>query len=303
MKAAVIAGSQQLQIVDANVPEPGPREVRVRLEGCGVCASNVPVWEGRPWFRYPLGAGEPGHEGWGVVDAVGDAAGDVDVGARVAFLSNRAYAEVDVASADALVAIPPSLTLFPGEAFGCAMNIFARSDVHAGQTVAIVGAGFLGNALVQLCKAAGAHVIAISRRASAREIALACGADEALPMDGAASAERVIECTGKQEALDLATNIVRERGRLVIAGYHQDGLRQVDMQKWNWLGIDVINAHERDARQYVRGMEAAVDAITDGRLNPDLLLTNTYALDELGHALDDVRERPDGFVKGMVVFG
>ena len=121
-------------------------------------------------------------------------------------------------------------------------------------------------------------------------------------MDAAASAERVIECTGKQEALDLATNMVKERGRLVIAGYHQDGLRQVDMQRWNWLGIDVINAHERDGRQYVCGMKAAVDAITDGRLNPELLLTNTYALDELGRALDDVRERPDGFIKGMVVF-
>src|SRR5207248_4641320 len=269
MKAAVIAGSQQLQIVDAHVPEPGPRQVRVRLEGCGVCASNLPVWEGRPWFRYPLGAGEPGHEGWGVVDAVGD---DVDValGERVAFLSNRAYAELDLAAAGAFVVIPPSLERFPGEAFGCAMNIFARSDIEAGQTVAIVGAGFLGNALVQLCKAAGAHVIAISRRESAREIARACGADETLPMGGDAigrvHAERVIECTGKQEGLDAATNIVTERGRLVIAGYHQDGLRQGDMQKWKGLGIDVVNAHERDARQYVAGMWAAVSAITSGRL-------------------------------------
>jgi hypothetical protein len=85
------------------------------------------------------------------------------VGARVAFLSNRAYAELDVA--DAFVPIPDSLKRFPGEAFGCAVNIFARSDVRAGQTVAIIGAGFLGNALVQLCKAArGEEVLRHDRR-------------------------------------------------------------------------------------------------------------------------------------------
>ena len=37
--------------------------------------------------------------------------------------------------------------------------------------------------------------------------------------------------------------LTRVRGRLVVAGYHQDGPRQVDMQLWNWRGLDVINAH------------------------------------------------------------
>ena len=47
----------------------------------------------------------------------------------------------------------------------------------------------------------------------------------------------------------------------MIAGYHQDGLRQVNMQLWNWRGIDVINAHERDPRVYISGMHAAANAI------------------------------------------
>ena len=50
----------------------GPGEARVRLEGCGVCGSNLPVWEGRPWFQYPLDPGTPGHEGWGVIEEVGE---------------------------------------------------------------------------------------------------------------------------------------------------------------------------------------------------------------------------------------
>jgi threonine dehydrogenase-like Zn-dependent dehydrogenase len=316
MRAAVIAHHRKLEVITAAPPRPAADEVRVRLEGCGVCASNVPVWEGRPWFQYPLAAGAPGHEGWGVVDTIGVDVDGVREGDRVAFLSNRAYAEYDVAKRDALVVLPPELDPFPGEALGCAMNIFRRSNIERDQTVAIIGAGFLGNLLIQLARSAGARVVAISRRDSARAIASACGADETIPMrdhqeivgrvrelTGGRGAERVIECVGAQWPLDIAGDVVAEGGRLIIAGYHQDGTRQVNMQNWNWLGIDVVNAHERSPQAYVRGMNDAVLAVTSGRLDPRPLLTHTYALDELGRALDDVRERPDGFVKGMVLFG
>ena len=59
--------------------EPRAGEVLVDVAGCGVCGSNVPVWEGRPWFTYPLAPGLPGHEAWGQVAAVG---ADVDGRAR-----------------------------------------------------------------------------------------------------------------------------------------------------------------------------------------------------------------------------
>ncbi|MBV8519590.1 MAG: zinc-binding dehydrogenase [Acidobacteria bacterium] len=316
MKAASIS-PRSVTLVDVGPPEPGSAQVRIRLEGCGVCASNLAVWEGRPWFTYPLDPGAPGHEGWGVVDKIGDAVDGVNLGERVAFLSGRAYAEYDLAESDALVRIPDALAQrrFPGEAIGCAMNIFRRSDIAAGQTVAIIGAGFLGNLLIQLAKSAGARVVAISRRDAARELAKACGADETIAMrdhgeivgrmreltDGR-GAERVLECVGAQWPLDIANDIIGERGRLVIAGYHQDGPRQVNMQNWNWLGLDVINAHERDPRNYVRGMQDAVDAVLRGTIDPELLLTNDYALDELGRALDDVEQRPDRFVKGTILF-
>ena len=63
----------------------------------------------------------------------------------------------------------------------------------------------------------------------------------------------MIEAVGKQWPLDLAAELTREGGRLVIAGYHQDGPRQVNMQLWNWRGFDVANAHERDPQVAVRG--------------------------------------------------
>jgi threonine dehydrogenase-like Zn-dependent dehydrogenase len=316
MRAAVIAAPGDARIEPRALPEPGPHEVRIRLEGSGVCASNLPVWEGREWFTYPLEPGAPGHEGWGVIDAVGDEVDWLDVGDRVAALTYHAYAEYDLAAADAVVPLPPELrdVPVPGEPLGCAMNIFRRSDVHAGQTVAIVGIGFLGALLTQLASRAGARVVAISRRPFSLEIARACGADEVIPMDdhqriiqrvkaltGGAGCERVIEAVGLQWPLDLAGELTRERGRLIIAGYHQDGARRVDMQMWNWRGLDVINAHERDPHVYVEGIRAAVDAVASGRLDPSTLYTHRFPLDRLGDALRATAERPEGFLKALVL--
>jgi len=113
----------------------------------------------------------------------------------------------------------------------------------------------------------------------------------------------VIEATGKQWPLDLAAELTRERGRLVIAGYHQDGPRQVNMQLWNWRGLDVINAHERDPQVYVAGIREAIAAVCDGALDPLPLYTHTLPLERLTEGLTLTAERPDGFIKALVLMG
>ncbi len=111
----------------------------------------------------------------------------------------------------------------------------------------------------------------------------------------------MIEAVGKQWPLDLAAELTREGGRLIIAGYHQDGPRQVNMQLWNWRGFDVANAHERDPAVAVQGMREAVAAIESGLIDPKLLITHRYPLDRLGEALDATRDRPGNFVKAVVI--
>ena len=315
MQACVIAGPRQAALQTIERPEPGAGEVLLKLEGSGVCASSLPLWEGRSWFDYPQPAGAPGHEGWGRVEAVGDGVEGVAVGERVAALTYRAHAEFDLAKADAVVPLPAALrdAAVPGEPLGCAANIFARSEIRAGQTVAIVGIGFLGALLTQLATHAGARVIAISRRAYSLDFGKAAGAEHTIVMDDhwkvldqvkqltdGRWCERVIECTGLQWPLDLAGEITGERGRLVIAGYHQDGTRHVNMQMWNWRGIDVINAHERDPKMYVQGIREAVELMAKGVLNPEPLFTHRLPLDQLGEALELTRTRPDGFLKAVV---
>jgi threonine dehydrogenase-like Zn-dependent dehydrogenase len=315
MRAAVVTGPGRVQLVEVPLPRPGTRQVRLRLEGCGVCASNLTPWAGPEWMRFPTEPGALGHEGWGVVDAVGDGVEGLSVGDRVAALSYHSYAEYDVAEADAVVPLPASLAGQPflGEPLGCAINVLRRSGIEAGQTVAIVGIGFLGAILTRLAADAGARVIAVSRRPFALEVARAMGAAETIAMDdhhgiiarvgeltGGAFCDRAIEAVGKQWPLDLAAELTRERGRLIVAGYHQDGPRQVNMWLWNWRGLDVINAHERDPAVYVQGIREAVDAVASGRLDPGPLYTHRFPLERLGEALDATRDRPDGFLKALV---
>jgi threonine dehydrogenase-like Zn-dependent dehydrogenase len=91
-----------------------------------------------------------------------------------------------------------------------------------------------------------------------------------------------------------------DRGRLVIAGYHQDGARNVVMQLWNWRGLDVINAHERKSEVYLDGMRQAIDAILNGSIDPTPLYT-LFSLDELADAFEMLRLRPAGFMKALVL--
>jgi threonine dehydrogenase-like Zn-dependent dehydrogenase len=316
MRAARIIGPEKFEVQSAPVPEPKPNELRFRVEGCGVCASNLGPWFGLPWTQYPLGPGESGHEAWGIVDAVGKDVKGFVPGERVAALSYNAYAEFDVADANAVLRLPDALAgqPFPAEPVGCAINIFERAGVRAGQVIAIIGIGFLGSVLTRLAKLAGARVIAISKRPYSLELAASMGAERTLLLEdhhalirsvsehtGDQLCDVVIEATGKQWPLDLAAELVRTRGRLVIAGYHQDGPRQVNMQLWNWKGLDVINAHERDAGVYVSGMKRAIESARQSELDLQPLFTHRYPLEQFGEAMAATSERPTGFVKALVL--
>jgi threonine dehydrogenase-like Zn-dependent dehydrogenase len=316
MRAAVITAPRTCELHTVDTPAPAADQVLIRVEGSGMCGSSLPRWEGRPWFTYPAPPGNPGHEGWGRVVALGTGVHRLAIGDRVAFLSERAFADYDVAAEASALVLPGDRDDddVPGEALGCVMNIFRRSAIEPGHTVCVIGIGFLGALITQLAARAGANVIAISQRAYSLELARRLGARDAIALTddhdaivreveqrtGGAGCERVIELIGLQRPLDLAGKLCAVRGRLVIGGFHQDGPRQIDMFLWNWRGLDVINAHERAPEAYVAGIAAAVDAMASARLEPASLYTHRIPLARAGEAFELMRTRPDGFVKALV---
>jgi threonine dehydrogenase-like Zn-dependent dehydrogenase len=317
MKAAVIVAPRKIEIREIKKPDPSDGEIRVKMLGCGICGSDLPVWEGREWFDYPRVPGSPGHEGYGIVDEVAGDVKNIRPGQPVALLSYNAYSEFDIAKTSQVVPLPKFLfdIPFPAEPLGCAMNIFKRSDISKNDTVAVIGGGFIGNLLIQLSKSCGAEVIVISKRETSLQKGFESGADHIIKMDdhyqilnkinkitGGKNCSRVIEATGKQWPLDIAGDIVSERGKIIIAGFHQDGPRQVNVQNWNWKGIDVINAHERDPLQYIKGIERAIEAVEKKILNPAILYSHFFLLEDLDKAFEKMSSREEGFVKGIVQF-
>lgn len=318
MAAAVLTRPEGLELREVPIPMPGKGQVCVRLEGCGVCASSVAAWKGAADF--PLPPGVPGSEAWGRVAAVGENVGAFEPGDRVGLLTYCGFAEYALADAGSLVALPESLDAlpFPARALGGAVNIFRRSFIEKGQSVAVIGFGFLGALLTQLAVLSEARVIAVGRRPYALRIAKQLGAEAAVVLQEPAKdpliletirelnhgepCDVTLEAMGVQRGLDLAAHATRERGRMVIAGVHRDGPRVVDVGLWNRRGFDVINAHEPEPALLREGMREAVAAIDCGLLQPGPLYTHRFSLGRLDDALRLAAERPTGFMKALVFF-
>jgi len=209
MRAAVVPeAGEGFEVVERAVPEPAPGEVRVAVEACGICHSDVFVKDGGyPGVGYPR---IPGHEVTGYVDAVGD---DVDgwsegdyVGAgwhgghcftcepcrRGNFVQcangditgltfDGGYAEFTTVPAEALAAVPEDLRAVDAAPLLCAgvttYNALRNADLQPGDLVAVQGVGGLGHLGIQYARAAGYETVAISRSPDKEEFARELGAD------------------------------------------------------------------------------------------------------------------------------
>ena len=318
MRSATLLQPRQFQVQTLDLPEPAAGEVRLRVRGCGVCGSDMGPWKGLSGQSYPMPAGAPGHEVFGTVESVGPEVEGLAPGQPVTALSYRAYADYDIARASDVVPLPPELAGRPvlGEPLACAVNVTRRTGVAEGDVVVLLGTGFLGALLLQLLRAKGAprpkRVVTVSRRTLPSELAERLGIDERLTYEedvrgrvgeatGGRMADVVIEATGRQGPLDLGAELTRVRGRLIVAGYHQEGPRTVNMQLWNWRGLDVINAHERDPAVYRRGMEEGVRLLASGAVDLAPLLTHSFPLPDINAAFQTAEESPAGFLKSVVL--
>ena len=104
-----------------------------------------------------------------------------------------------------------------------------------------------------------------------------------------------------QSAIDLSTELVKQHGRILLIGYHQsnNGLRTVNMQQWNWKGIDVINAHVRHQDEKVEAMRQGMELLRDGHIITQPLVT-VYDFEEIEQAFRDLDSRRSGLFKAVV---
>jgi len=208
MKAAQISkAGGDWELVERDIPDPGPEQVRVKVEACGICHSDSVVKDGIwPGLQYPR---VPGHEIAGRVDAVGDNVTSWAVGQRVgvgwhgghcfvceqcrrgdfAMCVNRKVTGIDfdggyathvIVPAAAVAAIPDDLPAEEAGPFMCAgvtvFNALRNSGARAGEVVAVHGIGGLGHLGVQYARRMGFNTVAINRGQDKEELARQLGA-------------------------------------------------------------------------------------------------------------------------------
>jgi len=238
MKAAQVAGAKAgLEIVEREIPEPGPSEVRIKVQACGVCHSDALVVEGSwPGIPYPR---VPGHEVAGVVDALGIGVSEWSEGQRVGvgwhgghdgtcrecrrgnFRNCRnqkiagisydgGYQQYMVAPANSLVPIPESLSDVDAAPLLCAglttFNALRHSGALPGDIVAVQGVGGLGHLGIQFANKFGYRVAAIGRGIENEALALKLGADVYIDSRATNAAEELQKLGGAQVILATAPN-------------------------------------------------------------------------------------------------
>lgn len=313
MRQAVLTGPRRFAIEELPVPEIGPDEVLLRVAACGVCASELDIYQGAAGHAsYPW---RPGHEVSGVVERAGARVAAPAPGDPVAvFVTTAGYGEyVAVPAAHCFPAGDVPLELALGEPLACAVNAVELAGIALADDVVIVGAGFMGQLAIRLVQLRGPRRLivadtrddALARAASAGATATVNPAREplaetVLELTDGAGADVTIEFTGTQGALEVIGACTRMSGTLVIAGYHQGPPRQVPLADWNWNAFRIANAHFRDVATILRGLRAGMRLVSSGRLSLEGLVTHRFPLASIDEAFRTAIEKPEGFVKATV---
>ncbi len=259
----VSAAGGAFQLVQKQFPEPGPGQVRIRVQACGVCHSDsltkLGLW---PGIQFPR---VPGHEAAGVLDAV---ASDVPLfkpGQRVGLgwhgghcnycppcrrgdfilCENQlisgisfdgGYADYVIAPANALALIPDDLADVDAAPLLCAgittFNALRNSGARAGDTVAILGIGGLGHLAVQFAAKSGYRTVAIARGQDKAPLAKQLGAhiyidsttqNPAEELKKIGGANVILSTLTSAKALEWAMDGLALAGKLIVVGAPEDG--------------------------------------------------------------------------------
>jgi D-arabinose 1-dehydrogenase-like Zn-dependent alcohol dehydrogenase len=271
MKAAQIGkAGGKWELVDRDIPEPGAGQVRVKVEACGICHSDVLVKDGLwPGLQFPR---VPGHEIAGRIDALGSGVTGWAKGQRVgvgwhgghcfqcqqcrrgdfAMCINRkitgvdfdgGYAEYMIAPAAALAAIPDELPAQEAGPFMCAgvtvFNALRNCGAQSGDVVAVHGIGGLGHLGVQYARQMGFLTVAVGRGKDKEPLARKLGAHRYIDSDAGDAVAELQKLGGARVILATAPNA--KAISALVDGLSVDGKLLVPAAPAEPLAINVIS--------------------------------------------------------------
>jgi alcohol dehydrogenase, propanol-preferring len=283
MKAAVVpTPGAPLEIRDVPVPEPGPGQVLVRVETCGLCHTDIHAARGE-WPVKPKDLLVPGHEGVGIVEAVGGGELPVTVGQRVAmpwlghacghcrycvsgwetyctspqymgYTMDGSYAEYAVGFASHVVRVPEGVSSFDAAPLTCAgvttYKALKVAHPQPGETAMVVGIGGLGHLGLQYARIFGTTTVAVDVDDAKLQLAKDLGADYVVDARGDQAAQLAaiggidiaLVTVPSPQAMRAAHAALNPNGRLVLVGLPADNLLEIPVFETVLKGISIIGS-------------------------------------------------------------
>jgi threonine dehydrogenase-like Zn-dependent dehydrogenase len=317
MRAIVMEGPKKSKVVEVPTPTPAAGELLVKVIYTGMCQSEYYPWSvAKEGQRF-------GHEPIGIVAQLGENVEGFKLGDRVTGNCNSsAYSEYCIMKQEFAVHVPENISDEDavGEPLGCLLSAASRMPiVTPGDSVAIVGAGYMGLGMVSLFKLKGAgKIVVVDPREEARENALRFGATEVYSPENLPSEyllnwdnwgkvdmfktgfSTVMEFAGTESGLRLAGEMVCAHGLLGIGGYHNDGERRVDFKLWNVKAIVANSLHERRTAYQSYCCKNAIDLISKGLWDFKGVTNNIYTMEEFDMANEVLETKPKGYIKALI---
>lgn len=315
MRSAVLYGPHDWRIEEVELSSPERDEVLINIKACGVCHSEIHQWEIKDnGLEYPRFIG---HEVAGEIIETGMDIQNLKPGDRVAvWTDGKGYSEKINVQANRVFNISDNVSFAEAmaEPIACTTNGVIKSNIQLNDTIALAGTGFMGLILLQQLKLRGAKFIAaIDIREEILEMAKTLGADFTInpqkenakdiikDLTGGKGVDVSFEVGGNEATLNLAADICRMEGKLVIFGFHPGRRTIKDFGYWNWMAFDIINAHFRDMNNILNGTRIGMEMLNSEKINMQPLITHKFRLEEIENAFIAAKEKPKGFIKSVIV--
>lgn len=292
-----------IELYDNEVIDPGPGEVQVEGGACGICSWDIATAKmaGKMNPKAP-----PGHEGVGYVSKVGSGVFDLKEGDRVA---GGGFATTRNLSAERAHKIPESDLpdeYWIVEPVSCAVTGLDHCQIQSGDRIVVIGCGFMGQLIIQgLVSHPLGELVAIDIVQSRLDLAQKTGAPEiynANDVDPAEIKERdidvVVDTTGSQASLDLATDIVKRGGKINLFGWIKGERASFDPTKWHLGGFTVVNSAPGSKVRETFG--PAIRLIHRGIIDLKPLVTHTATLNEYPGLMKQIVAGDETYIKGVV---
>jgi threonine dehydrogenase-like Zn-dependent dehydrogenase len=296
-----------ISLIEVEVPPPGPGEIQLQGGACGICSWDIATCKlGEK--MHPVAP--PGHEGVGMVSAIGPGVSGFEIGDRVAgggfatvrnLSANRSYKIPDSPLADEYWIVEP---------VSCIVTGLDHCNLRAGDRIAVVGSGFMGLMLLQgLIHSFAQRVVAIDVAASRLEVAERIGAQEAFNLAEIGAVEllaqlkpaefdTVVDTTGSQAALDFSTDLVKRGGRINIFGWLKGDRASFDATKWHTGGFTVVNSSP--SSQVRDPFPPAIRLMERGIIDLQPLVTHVVPLEEYPELMKNIVAGDPTYVKGVI---